>query len=849
MSLLLFSMVAALGDQLYRYRRLANLTQKQQLKWVLFGLGGMLAIPLVSWPLEDYAGAWGSFASIWIELVVSAFLPVAIGFSILRYRLWDVDLVINRALVYGALTVLLVFFYGVSVGLASTLLPAQNYWALSMFSLGVALFIVVPLRSRLQGIADRWLPSSIPEPIDEWTSGTKESSFLLRVAQIVWIATLLILSWLTMLQLATRWERILTIQGDYLMQESLKLAWLPDELFILYANVFLRALVALVFWGAAGLIFWRKRQDGFALAVSYFFMVSPFGQVLDLGEYSILNMLGMLTILSLGVFPFIFPDGRFIPRSNRWRIALVVTVLLVSVCAYGIFSFSRPDYSLSEKAYGISMAALLTMLATGLGSQIYRYHKVATSLQRLQTKWVLFGVGIQFTLILWLVSWISGFLNWVGLSLPWIAFVMLHLSVLGMLALPVTISISILRYRLWDIDLVINRSLVFGSLTVLVAATYVLLVGVLGKVFQSGENLVLSILATGLVAILFHPLRQRLQQVINRVMYGDRDDPAAVLSRLGQRLAQTGMPGEVLPAILQDIAQALKLPYAAIRQYSAEGQDQERIIEHGQPSEDINAFPLVYRGQEIGQLLVAARSPGESFSSQERRLLENIAQQSGAAVYAAQLTGHLQQSRLQLITSREEERRRIHRDLHDGLGPQLATLSVKLDAARNYLSVDPAASDQLLMELKGQVQDAIQDVRRLVYDLRPPALDQLGLAAALREYAAQQNANGLQVIIESPDLHDLPAAVEVAVYRIALEALTNAVRHSQASRCSIRITAGEQLCLEIEDDGVGINAGSPVGVGLSSMRERTIELGGEFQLQSGPQKGTSLSIRLPLSKS
>jgi signal transduction histidine kinase len=309
------------------------------------------------------------------------------------------------------------------------------------------------------------------------------------------------------------------------------------------------------------------------------------------------------------------------------------------------------------------------------------------------------------------------------------------------------------------------------------------------------------------------------------------------------------MPGEVLPAILQDITQALKLPYAAIRQYSAEGQDQERIIEHGQPSEDINSFPLVYRGQEIGQLLVAARSPGESFSSQERRLLENIAQQSGAAVYAAQLTRHLQESRLQLITSREEERRRIHRDLHDGLGPQLATLSVKLDAARNYLSVDPAASDQLLRELKGQVQDAIQDVRRLVYDLRPPALDQLGLAAALREYAAQQNANGLQVIIEAPDLHNLPAAVEVAVYRIALEALTNAVRHSQASRCSIRITAGEQLCLEIEDDGVGINAGSPVGVGLSSMRERTIELGGEFQLQSGPRKGTSLSIRLPLSKS
>jgi signal transduction histidine kinase len=849
-SLLLSSMLAALAGQVYRYRRLSTPTQQQQMKWVMVGLGGMLAIPLISWPLGDYGGAWGSLASIWIELAVSAFLPVTIGFSILRYRLWDVDLVINRTLVYGTLTTLILGFYGLSVGLASILLPAQNTIMLSIMALVIVLLFVTPLRPRLQRVADRWLSPSRPEPIEEALPEKPASSVTLRLAQVGWVATLLYLFWLVGSQFTRAPYQILSIEGDYLIVQSLKLAWLPAEPFILYANVILRAGVAIAFWLAAVLIFLRKRQDGFALAISFVFMTTPFGQILNQEDNPILNILGILTLLALALFPFLFPDGRFIPRSSKWRVALIVTIVAVSLCTNWLMRISRPEYSTSEFGYVSMMAALLVMLAAGLGSQIYRYRTFASPLQRLQTKWVLFGFGIQLVWILWLVLWITGLLAWAGLSEPWMAFTMLHLNVLGTIALPATIAISITRYRLWEIDLLINRSLVFGGLTLLVAGTYIILVGVLGLFFQSGENTLLSILATGLIAILFHPLRQRLQQIINRIMYGDRDDPASVLSKLGQRLAQAGLPGDVLPAILEDIAQALKLPYVAIRQYRVDGQSELRIIEQGQPSLDLHAFPLVYRGQEIGQLLVAARSPGESFAPQERRLLENIAQQAGAAVYAAQLTAHLQQSRLRLITSREEERRRIHRDLHDGLGPQLATLSLKLDAASNYLAVDPAASEQLLKELKGQVQDAIQDVRRLVYDLRPAALDQLGLAPALREYAAQQNANGMQVCVEAPDLlPDLPAAVEVAAYRIVLEALTNAVRHAQASQCSVRITAGELLYLEIEDNGVGMPIDAPVGVGLSSMRERAVELGGEFRLLSRPGEGTHLSIRLPLSKS
>jgi two-component system, NarL family, sensor kinase len=174
-------------------------------------------------------------------------------------------------------------------------------------------------------------------------------------------------------------------------------------------------------------------------------------------------------------------------------------------------------------------------------------------------------------------------------------------------------------------------------------------------------------------------------------------------------------------------------------------------------------------------------------------------------------------------------------------------MSLRLDAVGNYMSDDREAAEQLLQALKSQVQEAIQDIRRLVYDLRPPALDQFGLVPALREYAAQNSANGLHICVEAPEtLPSLPAAVEVAAYRIALEAMTNSVRHAHASQCEVRLNVDDELCLEIMDNGVGLPVQAPTGVGLTSIRERTAELGGVFSLKSTPGEGTHLSILLPL---
>jgi signal transduction histidine kinase len=216
------------------------------------------------------------------------------------------------------------------------------------------------------------------------------------------------------------------------------------------------------------------------------------------------------------------------------------------------------------------------------------------------------------------------------------------------------------------------------------------------------------------------------------------------------------------------------------------------------------------------------------------------------------LTTDLQHSRARLVTTREEERRRLRRDLHDGLGPTLASLAQRLDTARILVPRDPNAAVALLGDLTAQVKTTITDIRRLVYALRPPALDELGLVSALREHAAHYNeSNGLSISMEAPErLPPLPAAVEVAAYRIVLEALTNVARHAHARTCHIHLELREAqvLYLEVTDDGGGLPKDYHAGVGLTSMRERAMELGGECRIEPGPTHGIRVVARLPLLK-
>ena len=261
-----------------------------------------------------------------------------------------------------------------------------------------------------------------------------------------------------------------------------------------------------------------------------------------------------------------------------------------------------------------------------------------------------------------------------------------------------------------------------------------------------------------------------------------------------------------------------------------------------------------HQGQTVGEFILAPRGPGETFSLLDRRLLDDLAKQAGVALYAAQqtwqaqqLAADLQHSRERLVTAREEERRRLRRDLHDGLGPALASLTLKVDAARDELGYDTQSASVMLNGLKGDIQAAISDIRRLVYDLRPPALDDLGLAASLRLLAERYQNADLTITCDLPESTPaLPAAVEVAIYRITAEALTNVVRHAGARACRVRLTVGSQVELEISDDGRGLPPDAAAGVGRISMRERAAELGGECTVTAAPGAGTTVRVWLPL---
>ena len=414
------------------------------------------------------------------------------------------------------------------------------------------------------------------------------------------------------------------------------------------------------------------------------------------------------------------------------------------------------------------------------------------------------------------------------------------------------VAVAIVRHRLYDIDLLINRTLVYGLLTALVVGLYAATVGLLGVVLQQRGGLLASLVATGVVAVVFQPLRERLQRAVNRLLYGDRQDPYKVLAGLGQRLEATVAPQAVLPGVVETIAGALRLPYVAIE--LGHGDDLQPVAVYGSVVGAPLAVPLVYQAEPIGQLVLGPRAPGEPFSPADRRLLADLAGPVAMVASAVQLTSDLQRSRQRLVTALEEERRRLRRDLHDGLGPTLAGVTLEIGAARKLLDRDPAAADGLLARLQAETKAATTEIRRVVYGLRPPALDELGLVGAIREeanrFASAGQAGGtagLVVTVEAPEgLDGLPAAVEVAAYRITLEALTNVARYAHARHCTIHLRLHDGLALHVTDDGSGLPADYHAGVGLTSLRERAAELGGTCTVASLASGGTAVRANLPI---
>jgi signal transduction histidine kinase len=615
-------------------------------------------------------------------------------------------------------------------------------------------------------------------------------------------------------------------------------------------TITLDILIAIIFTGCAIVIFVRKPNDPFTIFVTI--TLVTFGTATFTGGMSgivfaypqlewLTQTIAMIGSVSILAFFFVFPNGRFTPR---WTIAILLGWFLFQLPRY---YFPNSSLNLYEDS-AIYNLLFVAFFLSGVAAQVYRYIRESDDIERQQTKWVIYGltIGMGGYLILRILSLLISDPMGSGLRA---SLAVVITATCFILLIPISITIAIIRYRLWDINPIINRTLVYGALSFLTIAFYVLIVGFFAMYFHNNEtNIVISFIATGIVAILFEPLRQRLQRAVNRFMYGERDDPATVLIRLSQRLDSALAPDSVLQTIVETLAQTLRLPYAAISLLD----EVPRFASSRQlPPSELLHLPLNYQTERVGELILAPRAAGEDFSPADMKLINIIAQQAGIAAYTVRLNNDLQTSRERLVTAQEEERRRLRRDLHDGVGPTLASLSQRIDTASEFVKSDPEKSVQLLKELKVQVKETVSEIRRLVYALRPPVLDEFGLVSAIREYVAQYSGpNGMTITFDVTEpLPSLPAAVEVAAYRIALESFTNIIKHAAANTCQIKIKIeSHSLLLEVSDNGMGVSSNTHAGIGFTSMRERATELGGECVIENISAGGTRVTARLPIGK-
>jgi len=542
-----------------------------------------------------------------------------------------------------------------------------------------------------------------------------------------------------------------------------------------------------------------------------------------------------------------YPEGRLLSRRFRPALWAALAFIPLSVAGYAfvpqnlgpLFRHQSNPYAIAnldalfEACQGLSIACGLLAGAAGVISVWLRWRR-ADRVGRQQIKWFLAVLPATVaSLIVTLVY--PGTLSLV-VALP-----------AGIL-MPIAIGIAVTRHRLYEIDILLNRAALYGLLTAGVAGVYLAVVVVAHSLFGvQGKGLPVQIIATVLAAAALWPLHDRVQRRVDRLFYGDRGVPYEALARLGRRVEEAADPETALNSVVKTIADSLRLPYAALELRLGDGWSPAAT--YGEAPSQVVAFPLTFQRETVGRLLVGMRSRGEQLGPDDVRLLADLARQAGPAAHVVALRRALDASRAGLVTAREEERRRLRRDLHDGIGPTLAGLTLGLDTARARAADQPALTE-LLGKLKAETQRAVTDVRRIVYGLRPPALDDFGLIGSLREEVGrlQYEAPALTVTLDAPDSEapDLPAATEVACYRIVTEALTNITRHALATKCTVRIRLDDQdLDVEVRDDGVGLPEGWRAGVGITSMRERVTELGGELVIEPALPHGTRINARLP----
>lgn len=853
-----------------RYRP-ADKPQRQQIKWVLYSIGVMVVASLVNGLfyglLPDTwmaAGAPGDMVTTLLGGSSIVFFWLCIAVSVYRYRLFDIDLIIRRTIVYGGLSAAVTGSYVLLVTATDYFLKAPTggtSWLLA--ALPVA-FITRPLHGVLQRGAGRFFPLS--EGRLELLPTRLERLTVWRWVRVFWWVYGVFVIGLVLAGIPAALESRMTPCTG----EGCEMQWwqLSEEraaaldasgisrTFYAYWTQFTSLLVPLMGFTIFGLTVWRKPGNWVAHLLALAFLSCNANYPGSLGALAqtqpwvgwVNAGLVFLTASLMTPVFFAFPDGRFVPRWSRY---LVPVAVLSAVPLALLMSPAPPPYlySLLPILGGWNIVAML--LTTVFF--IYRYRTVLTLQVRKQTWWVLVGTLVGDSLMFLL----QGLTDRFG-SDPQLYLLFETAYTLNILFVMTTIAIAMLFYNLFDVGMVLRRTLVYGGLTLGVILIYLAFIAAAGVLALGSNNLLVSLLATGAVALAFQPLRGRLQRGVNRLLYGYRDEPYEVMTELGRRLGATFEPTAVLPATVATVAQALKVPFVEVAlKRDSRVKSAASVGERGSA---VETFPLVYAGETLGELRVSPRASEDKLSRADAHLLADLSRQVGVAAHALLLQADLERSRLRVVTAREEARRQLGNDLHDTVGHQLAGLTRRAETAGNMLSQHPEEARRLLCELVTQGRAAADHVRALAHELHPPELEVLGLAGVVREWAEAEGGN-LQVHLDLPDsLPRLPAAVEVAAYCTIQEALHNVHKHARARRCTVRLalvwgtplvtsvlTALDTPVLEIDvvDDGHGFRSPNTAGLGLSSMRERAAEVGGTCRVESLPGRGTRVALRLP----
>ncbi|WP_125038271.1 sensor histidine kinase [Nocardioides sp. LS1] len=563
-----------------------------------------------------------------------------------------------------------------------------------------------------------------------------------------------------------------------------------------------------------------------------------------------LNRVGAFLPVTVAALLMIFPSGRFVAgwwgRVSRAALALMVlAALVVLVAPSGV---RAPDVALppgvdldlwtvplppgvADRSTAVGVAVTVAGLLVAMASVVVR-HRRSRGLERDQMRWLLWSV-VAMAIV-------------VGLGLLSDLRAVQDLVVFLVAALPaVAMTVAIVHPGVVPVEELVGRTLVYGLLSLVLVGTdlvvLALLTAALGDTLGQ-RQVVLTVLL--LTAALYGPLRQRLSRGVRRLMLGDRADPYDAVAGLASTLETADEGAGQLAAVARAVASAFGVGYVSVEVDRSGG---ERLTAtYGEPPAETRTLPITYRDAPVGRLVLPARGLRSRLSRRDEQLLGDLVRQAATAARASRMADELQDSRERLVVAREEERRRIRRDLHDGLGPALSGVVFRVESARLLVDRDPEAAKGHLAATSDHVKEVVADVRRLVHELRPPALDDRGLVGALGQLA---EGLGVPVQIDSEvdgSVGTLPAAVEVAAYRIAAEALTNVVRHAGATRARVGLALEDgHLVVEVADDGRGIPAEAQAGVGLVGLRERAAELGGRSEVTCPPRGGTTVRAWLP----